>query len=155
MVKSEPLCHFHILPCRICTTYRCIRRRANSQDLPGKTGADILRHVMCMWSNKPRQGASRSIRRKLFCKGVIEKDSIFPCRHRGMVSPWLRLQSCGLLSSFFMFSLFDVVSLGGLLIQSSSLLAQYCSQCVSFYKFSLYSGCRCWTRAVARNIPFT
>lgn len=40
---------------------------------------------MCMWSNKPRQGASRSIRRKLFCKEVIEKDSIFPCRHRGMV----------------------------------------------------------------------
>jgi len=53
-------------------------------------------------------------------QGVIEEDSIFPCRHRGFVSPWLRLQSCGLLSFFFMFSLFDVVSLGGLLIQSSS-----------------------------------
>lgn len=74
---------------------------------------------------------------------VIEEDSIFPCRHRGLAIAMVTwLQSCGLLSSFFMFSLFDVVSLGELLIQSwASALSRYSSpRRVSFYKFSLYSA---------------
>lgn len=90
--------------------------------------------------------------------GVIEEDSIFPCRHCSLVSSWLRLQSCGLLSSFFMFSLFDVVSLGGLLIQSfSSAHSQYCVRnAYHFTNFPFIPGtdAECMGQGAARrNAP--
>lgn len=110
-VKFEPLYHCHLLPRQDLRNSPLHTRGKFAQDPPRKKRRAWIFHGMC--GNKPRQGASRCIRRKLFCKKVIEEDSIFPRRHRGLPSPWLRLQSCGLLSSFFMFSLFDVVFLGG------------------------------------------
>ena len=98
-MKSESLYYCCLLSYRIYTICtRSSRKMAN---------ADILQHVM----QQTATGCiSRCIHRKLFCKEVIEENSIFP---RRLISPWLRLQSCGLLSSFFMFSLFDVVFFGG------------------------------------------
>jgi len=99
-----------ILPDRICTTHRHTRGKF-ARDPCGKTASeDILRHVMqqaatgCIYMHSPQT---------ILQEGNRGGFNIFPRRHRGLVSPWLRLQSCGLLSSFFMFSLFDVVFLGG------------------------------------------
>jgi len=125
-MKSELLCYFRVLPRRICAT--CRRVPESESRFVGKAPRARIFRAACEATSRdsahPEAFAAnyfaRTGERAGRGRGVIEEDSIFPCRHRGFVSPWLRLQSCGLLSSFFMFSLFDVVSLGGLLIQSSS-----------------------------------
>jgi len=108
-----------------------------------------------MWCNKPRQGASRCIRRKLFCKEVIEEDSIFPRRHRGlgivMVTASVMRIAFLLLHVFVVWRRF----LWRGFSFNPRARSQYCSQCVSFYKFSLYSAPLLNARGAACLIPST
>lgn len=141
-VKSEPL---YLLPCRICTTRRQIRMKIFAE----KRRARIF---YGMWCNKPRQGASRYIRRKLFCKEVIEEDSLnisLQASRAGiaMVTASVMRIAFLLLHVFVVWRRFPWRGFSF----NPRARSQYCSQRVSFYKFSLYSGRtvveRAWRRA--------
>jgi len=77
-----------------------------------------------MWCNKPRQDASRCIRRKLFCKEVIEEDSIFSSQaSRAGYRHGYGFSHADCFPPSSCFRCLTSFSVAGLLIQSSSSLA--------------------------------
>lgn len=135
----------------ICTTYWRVtysREQIFARGLSRRSS--VHRYTQ---ARAKQQAATERIRkhspRTILQGSVIKEDSIFPS-HASSASGIAMVTasvSCGLLCSFFMFSLFDVVPLGGLLIQSSSARARAVS-------LSLFRNIALATRYHFTNFPF-